>query len=484
MDKYDIVIGLEVHIQLNTNTKIFCNCSTKFGDEPNTNVCPVCTAMPGVLPVLNKKVVDYAIKVGLGLNCSINKLSVFSRKQYFYPDLPKNYQISQYDKPICENGYINLSNGKKIGITRAHIEEDAGKLIHLAGDESLVDYNRTGVPLIEIVSEPDITSPSESYDYLVRLKQLIKYLGVSDCNMEEGSLRCDANISIKPRGSRLFGTKTEIKNLNSFKAVEKSLEYEINRHIEVIEEGNKIIQETRLWDDKKGITVSMRSKEEANDYRYFPEPDLRNLVLDDEWIENIKKDMPLLPDERLKILMEDYDLSNYDANVLILEKSLVEYFEEIVGCILDLDENLDKKTVSKQVSNWLSVELLGKLNKDNKKIEDNKISAKDFAKLIFLLNNNTISGKIGKIVFEEMYNSCKSPDEIIKEKNLVQITDSKEIEKFVLEVLDNNPKSVSDYKAGKVKIIGFLVGQIMQKTKGKANPSLVNQLLKAKLDAK
>lgn len=483
MDKYDVVIGLEVHIQLNTNTKIFCNCSTKFGNKPNTNVCPVCTAMPGVLPVLNKKVVDYAIKVGLGLNCSINKLSVFSRKQYFYPDLPKNYQISQYDKPICENGYITLSSGKKIGITRAHIEEDAGKLIH-SGDESLVDYNRTGVPLIEIVSEPDISSPSESYDYLMKLKQIIKYLGVSDCNMEEGSLRCDANISIKPFGSEKFGTKTEIKNLNSFKAVEKSLEYEINRHIEVIEDGNKIIQETRLWDDKKGITASMRSKEEANDYRYFPEPDLRDLVLTDEWIDEIKNDMPLLPDERFQILLNDYDLSTYDAGVLISEKSLVEYFEEIVASVLNLDKNLDKKLISKQVSNWLTVELLGKLNKDNKKIEDNAISSKDIAKLIFLLNNNTISGKIGKVIFDEMYLTNKTPDEIIKEKNLVQITDSKEIEKVVIEVIDANPKSVLDYKSGKVKIIGFLVGQVMQKTKGKASPGIVNQILKEKLDAR
>lgn len=483
MDKYEVVIGLEVHIQLNTKTKIFCGCSTKFGNLPNTNVCPVCTAMPGVLPVLNKNVVESAIKIGLALNCSIAEKSVFSRKQYFYPDLPKNYQISQYDKPTTMNGYIMLPSGKKIGITRAHIEEDAGKLIHSNGDESLVDYNRTGIPLIEIVSEPDLKTPEESYEYLNTLKQTIKYLGVSDCNMEEGSLRCDANISIMPKGSKVFGTKAEIKNLNSFKAVQKSLQFEIERQIELVEDGGKVIQETRLWDDKKEITVSMRSKEEAHDYRYFPEPDLPILTITKDWVEKIKLEMPLLPNARKEFLMNEYGLSEYDSSVLTSEKELADYFENSVNFVLNEDKNIDKKNISKQISNWIMVELLGKLNKENKAISQSPVSFENFSKLLLLINKDTISGKIGKIVFEEMFmDAKKTPDDIIKEKNLIQITDTSEIEKIVKEILDENPKSVEEYKSGKVKIMGFLVGQIMQKTKGKANPGIVNKILKEKLD--
>ncbi len=482
MSKYEVVIGLEVHVQLNTKTKIFCACSTKFGEEPNTNVCPVCTGMPGVLPVLNKSVVDNAIKIGLGLNCKIAKTSVFSRKQYFYPDLPKNYQISQYDKPTTYDGFLELSNGKKIGITRAHIEEDAGKLIHANGDASLVDYNRTGIPLVEIVSEPDIKTPEEAYEYLVNLKKMLKYLDVSDCNMEEGSLRCDANISIMPAGSKVFGTKAEVKNLNSFKAVQKSLDYEIKRQTDLVESGERVVQETRLWDEKKEITVSMRSKEEAHDYRYFPEPDLKPLFISDEWVQNIRENMPLLPDERKQILMNEFGLSDYDADVLTFERELVDYFEKAVKFAENLGK-FDKKILAKQITNWVMVELLGRLNKENKDISESPISAENLAKLVTLILNETISGKIAKTVFDEMFVSDKTPDDIIKEKNLIQITDTSEIEKIISEVLTENPNSITEYKEGKTKIVGFLVGQVMQKSKGKANPAIVNKLLKEKLDA-
>jgi aspartyl-tRNA(Asn)/glutamyl-tRNA(Gln) amidotransferase subunit B len=477
---YEAVIGLEVHVQLNTNTKIFCGCSTQFGNDPNTNVCPVCTGMPGVLPVLNKKVVDNAIKIGLALNCKIAEKSVFARKQYFYPDLPKNYQISQYDKPTTIDGFLMLPSGKKIGITRAHIEEDAGKLIHGNFDESFVDYNRTGVPLVEIVSEPEMKTGEEAYEYLTTLKRTLKYLGVSDCNMEEGSLRCDANVSVMPVGSKVFGTKAEVKNLNSFKAVQKSIQHEIARQIELVSNGGRVIQESRLWDDKKEITVSMRSKEEAHDYRYFPEPDLPTLFISSDWISEIKNSMPLLPAERKQKMINDYALSEYDADVLTAEKELADYFENAVA--VAVQKISDKKDIYKQIVNWIMVELLGKLNKENKLITDSPISFENLAKLVVLIQDGTISGKIAKIIFEDMFIFPKTPDEIIKEKNLVQITDLSEIKNIVKEVLTANPNAVEQYKSGKVQIVGFLVGQVMQKSKGKANPAIANKILKEKLD--
>ena len=480
---YEAIIGLEVHVQLNTNTKIFCGCSTKFGNEPNTNVCPVCTGMPGVLPVLNKKVVDSAIKIGLALNCKIAEKSVFARKQYFYPDLPKNYQISQYDKPTTIDGFLMLPSGKKIGVTRAHIEEDAGKLIHGNFDESFVDYNRTGIPLVEIVSEPEMKTGEEAYEYLTTLKRTLKYLGVSDCNMEEGSLRCDANVSVMPVGSKVFGTKAEVKNLNSFKAVQKSIQYEIARQTELVESGGRVIQESRLWDDKKEITVSMRSKEEAHDYRYFPEPDLPTLFISSEWIDEMKKTMPLLPAERKQKMVEDYELSEYDADVLTAEKELADYFENAMNVAVKLsdkgkNENIaSNANLAKQIVNWVMVELLGKLNKENKSITESPISFENLAKLVVLIKDGTISGKIAKIIFEDMLVSLKTPDEIIKEKNLVQITDMSEIENIVKEVLAANPNAVGQYKSGKTQIVGFLVGQVMQKSKGKANPAIANKIL-------
>lgn len=477
---YEAVIGLEVHVQLNTNSKIFCSCSTKFGNDPNTNICPVCTGMPGVLPVLNIKVVESAIKIGLALNCKIASTSVFSRKQYFYPDLPKNYQISQYDMPTTMDGFLLLINGKRIGITRAHIEEDAGKLIHGDFDESLVDYNRTGVPLVEIVSEPDIKSSEEAYDYLMVLKRILKYLGVSDCNMDEGSLRCDANISIMPVGSKVFGTKAEVKNLNSFKAVQKSINYEIIRQKDLLKNGDRVIQETRLWDEKKEITVSMRSKEEAHDYRYFPEPDLSPLYISKEWISDISKTMPMLPKERKENLILNYDIPEYDAEVLTTDKELVDYFETAVS--FAHSQNIDKKDIAKQISNWVMVELLGRLNKENKFILESPISAENLSKLVILIFNNVISGKIAKQVFDEMFKFSKTPDEIIKEKNLIQITDVSEIEKSVKEALESNPNVVLEYKQGKQQVIGFLVGHVMKLTKGKANPEIVNKILKDKLN--
>ncbi|MCP4481365.1 MAG: Asp-tRNA(Asn)/Glu-tRNA(Gln) amidotransferase subunit GatB [bacterium] len=469
--KYEAVIGLEVHVQLNTNSKIFCGCSTQFGNSPNSNVCPVCTGMPGALPVLNEEVVNSAIKIGLGLGCKIAQESVFARKQYFYPDSPKNYQISQYDKPTTYDGSVVLKNGKKLGITRAHIEEDAGKLIHIQ-DGSLVDFNRTTMPLIEIVSEPDMRIPEEAYEYLMIVKQILRYLEVSDCNMEEGSLRCDANISIRPKTQEELGVKAEVKNLNSFKAVQKAIYYEIERQIDVVESGGKVIQETRLWDEKKEITLSMRSKEEAHDYRYFPEPDLPPLVISTEWINKIKASMPILPSRRKEKLMNDYGLSEYDADVLTNEKDFADYFETVAT-----------RRNAKILANWIMVELLAKLNKKNQNIQDSPVSAENLAKLIFLIQNNTISGKIAKIVFEEMFLQGKTADLIIKEKNLVQITDTKAIEAAIDDVLEVNKGAVAEYKAGKIKILGFMVGKVMQKTQGKANPGLVNKMLKEKLDA-
>jgi aspartyl-tRNA(Asn)/glutamyl-tRNA(Gln) amidotransferase subunit B len=483
VESFEAVIGLEVHCQLSTQSKIFCGCSTKFGIPPNTNICPVCTATPGVLPVLNKKVVDYAIKAGLTLNCKIAEYSVFARKQYFYPDLPKNYQISQYELPLAQNGYIDLANGKRIGVTRVHLEEDAGKLLHNIGsreiDGSLVDYNRTGVPLIEIVSEPDMRRADEAYEYLVNLKDILKYIEVSDCSMEEGSLRCDANISVRPIGQKEFGTKAEIKNMNSFKGVQKAITYEIERQIELIKSGGRVVQETRLWDSKKEISISMRSKEEAHDYRYFPEPDLLPLYVDEKWIKEIQETIPELSKERKQRFIIEYKLSEYDADVLTSEKELADYFELTLKNIDNKKSSLENN--AKMCTNWIMVELLGKLNVEHKTIKESLVSYEKLAKLIMLIQNEIISGKIAKIVFEDMFVSGKDPDVIIKEKDLVQITDTSAIESIIDQIILENPSVVEEFKAGKDKSIGFLVGQVMKKSQGKANPQIVNKILKEKL---
>lgn len=479
MGQYEVVIGLEVHVELKTKTKIFCGCPTEFGGEPNTHVCPICLGLPGVLPVLNKKVLEFATKAGLALNCKIAEFSKFDRKNYFYPDLPKAYQISQYDLPIAEQGYLDINvNGqtKRIGITRLHMEEDAGKLVHQgltisSSNSSLVDYNRTGVPLIEIVSEPDLRSAEEAKAYLEMLKAIMEYIDVSDVKMEQGSLRCDANVSIRPMGSKEFGTKTEVKNLNSFRSVQRAIEYEIARQIDIVEEGGKIIQETRTWDENKGITLSLRSKEEAHDYRYFPDPDLTPLVISREWVEELKAGLPELPAFKKERLIKEHGLPEYDAGVITSSRALAEFYDKTVSLHPDY----------KAVSNWIMVELLKLLNAENLEITDSKITPQGLAKMLKMIEKGAISGKIAKQVFEEMFNTGKDPEVIVKEKGLVQISDEGQISTIVDQVIANNPKSVQDFKAGKEKAIGFLVGQVMKETRGQANPGVVNKLLKEKL---
>lgn len=470
--EYETIIGLEVHVELLTKSKVFCGCSTEFGQDPNTHCCPVCLGMPGVLPVANKKAVEYAIKAGLALNCEIANFSKFDRKNYFYPDLPKAYQISQYDLPLARNGYIEIEvNGttRRIGITRVHLEEDAGKLIHEEGKGySLVDLNRTGVPLIEIVSEPDMRSPEEAWLYLNKLKTILQYIEVSDCKMEEGSLRCDTNISIRPRGSDKFGTKIELKNLSSFRAVRRSLEYEEKRQREVLEDGGELIQETRRWDEDKGITLSMRSKEEAHDYRYFPEPDLVPMVIDKDWIRKIRESLPELPDDRKERYIKDFGLPAYDAEVITSSKALSDFYEDCITYYHD----------PKTVSNWVMVEMMGLLNEKGIEIEQVKFKPQQLAAMLSMIDKGTISGKIAKEVFRDMFETGKDPEAIVKEKGLVQISDQSELEKIAQKVIEQNPKSVEDYKKGKQKAMGFLVGQMMKETKGKANPQMVNSILK------
>lgn len=478
MTQFETVIGIEVHVELKTNTKIFCNSTTEFGGDPNHHTCPVCLGLPGTLPVLNKKVVEYAVRAGLALNCTIANFSKFDRKNYYYPDLPKNYQISQYDLPIAEHGYLDVEvdgQTKRIGITRLHMEEDAGKLVHqgniVTTPYSLVDYNRTGVPLIEIVSEPDMRSPEEARAYVEKLKAVVQYTGVSDCRMEEGSLRCDVNISVRPVGQKEFGTKVEIKNMNSFRALQRAVAFEVERQIGELESGGKIIQETRTWDEAKGITVSMRSKEEAHDYRYFPDPDLVPLVLDNQWIDFIRESLPELPDQRLARYIEEYGLPQYDAAILTLTKEMSDYFEEVI-------QHYDKP---KAVSNWMMGEMARLLNVKGLDIGDCKIKPTQFAEMLQLIDKGTISGKIAKTVFEEMFESGKDPETVVKEKGLVQISDEGAIATVVEQVIAANPKSVEDFQAGKTQAIGFLVGQVMKATKGKANPEVVNKLLREKL---
>lgn len=479
--KYEAVIGLEVHTELQTTTKIFCSCRTSFGADPNTNVCPVCLGLPGVLPVLNKKVLEYAVRAGLALNCEISRFSKFDRKNYYYPDLPKNFQTSQFDLPICEHGYLDVEvDGEKrrIRITRAHMEEDAGKLVHHGtsitdSDYSLVDYNRTGTPLLEIVSEPDMRSAKEAVAYMEKMRAILQYVGISDCRMEEGSLRCDANVSVRPVGQKELGTKTEIKNINSFKGVERAIEYEAMRQAELLEDGGKVVQETRTWDEKEGVTKSMRTKEEANDYRYFPEPDLVPFTVSDEYIENIRKSLPELPDARKERYMKEFGLSSEDAVFMTNDKATADYFEAAVAAGAD----------PKAAVNWLMGEFASQLSNDGIEIDKAPVSAENLAALLKLISKGTISGKIAKKVFATMWKEGGNPDDIVKAQGLVQISDTAELSKLVDEVVGNNPKAVEDYKAGKKKAVGALVGQIMKATKGKANPRVINELLNKKLQS-
>ncbi|WP_019421723.1 Asp-tRNA(Asn)/Glu-tRNA(Gln) amidotransferase subunit GatB [Paenibacillus sp. OSY-SE] len=469
--KYETVIGLEVHVELHTNSKIFCGCSTEFGAPPNTHTCPICLGHPGVLPVLNRQAVEYAMKAAMALNCEIASVSKFDRKNYFYPDSPKAYQISQYDKPIGENGWIDIEvNGetKRIGINRLHLEEDAGKLTHVDGGyASLVDFNRVGTPLVEIVSEPELCSPEEAKAYLEKMKAIMQYCDVSDVKMEEGSLRCDANISLRPHGQKELGTKAELKNMNSFRGVQRGLEYEEERQADILDDGGLVVQETRRWDEAQGRTLSMRSKEEAHDYRYFPDPDLVTLHIDDEWKERVRASIPELPDALQARYTAEYGLSAYDAEGITSSKKLADLFEESLQYTKD----------AKAVANWIMGELLGYVNGNGIEIDAVKLNGQGLGEMIGLIEKGTISSKIAKTVFKEMLESGKSPQVIVEEKGLVQISDEGAIKAIVEQIITKNPQSVEDYRAGKEKAIGFLVGQVMKETKGKANPGLVNQLL-------
>ena len=471
MKEYEVVIGLEVHAELSTNTKIYCNCSTAFGADPNTHCCPICTGMPGTLPVLNEKVVEYAVKAGLATNCEISRFSKQDRKNYFYPDLPKAYQVSQYHLPLCIGGHLDINvngNKKTIGITRIHIEEDAGKLIHDAytGD-TLVDMNRCAVPLIEIVSEPDIRSADEAVAYMQTLKSILEYLEVCDCKMQEGSLRCDVNLSVRPVGQKEFGTRTETKNLNSFKAIHNSIEFEIQRQIEVLENGGKIYQETRRFDDAKGVGYAMRSKEDAQDYRYFPEPDLAPIVLSEEYINNIKENLPEMPHIKKERYIKEFDLPEYDAEILTSSKKTASFFEKANAICNN----------PKAVSNWIMGDFARMLNEKEIEIDESKVTEENLASLIMLIDKGTISSKIAKQIFEEMFETGEDAKTIVEKRGLVQISDEGAIKEICQRVVDANPQSIIDYKAGKDRAIGFLVGQIMKETKGKANPQIVNKLL-------
>ena len=473
---WEPVIGLEVHVQLATKSKIFCGASTLFGSAPNTQACNIDIGMPGVLPVLNEEVLKMAVKFGLSINASINSPTLFARKNYFYPDLPKGYQISQLDNPIVEGGFleITLKEGKKkIGITRAHLEEDAGKSFHEDFESlSAIDLNRAGTPLLEIVSEPDLNTAEEAVAYLKKIHSIIKYLGISDGNMAEGSMRCDANVSVKKKGSRELGTRTETKNINSFKFVERAIDHEINRQVNILEEGEKVVQETRLYDSQLGKTRSMRSKEFANDYRYFPEPDLLPVLINDDFINSIKVQMPELAEIKIKRFVKDYQLTEYDANVLTSDLNLADYFEEVVL----------KSKDPKLAANWVMGELSAFLNKENLTIQETKVDSEMLGNLLNKIEDSTISGKIAKEVFEEMWSTGKSPEKIIESKGLKQVTDSVEISKVINKVLNQNPTQVEQYKSGRDKLFSFFVGQVMKISKGKANPKQVNQILKEKLE--
>ncbi len=477
---WEMVVGLEVHAQLRTRTKIFCGCSTAFGAEPNSQVCPVCTGMPGALPVLNRKVVDYALKVALATNCRVAPVSRFARKNYFYPDLPKGYQISQYELPILEHGWIDVADDggtpKRIGITRIHLEEDAGKLLHPetpGADHSLVDLNRACVPLVEIVSEPDIRSPGEASRYVRKLREILVYLGVCDGNMNEGSLRVDANISVRPRGEAAFGTRAEIKNLNSFKFLEQALLYEYDRQVDLLETGGEVVQETRLFDSHRGVTVGMRSKEEAHDYRYFPDPDLLPVVIEPDWIEAVRDTLPELPDARRARFRDAYGLSAQDADLLCSSRDLADYFERVAAVHGD----------AKTAANWVMGSVLRRLNRDDAPpIADAPVPPDRLADLLALVRGGTISNNIAKDVFDEMWDTGKPPGVVVAEKGLEQITDTAALEARVDEILAAHPAEVAAYRGGKKKLMGFFVGQVMRATRGKANPKLVNELLRDRLD--
>ncbi|MFH1778244.1 MAG: Asp-tRNA(Asn)/Glu-tRNA(Gln) amidotransferase subunit GatB [Candidatus Omnitrophota bacterium] len=471
--KYETVIGLEVHVHLNTNSKIFCSCSTEFGQAPNTQTCPICLGLPGVLPVLNMKAMEFAVKTALALKCNVAAFTKFDRKHYFYPDLPKNFQISQYDQPLAEKGIVEIDLAgiiKPIRIKRVHLEEDAGKLLH-AERESYVDLNRTGIPLLEIVTEPDISSPEEAYLYLDELKAIIKYLEVSDCDMEKGSLRCDANISIREAGSKSLGTKVELKNMNSFKGVRDALQFEVQRQSEVLTKDKQVIQETRLWDEERQKTYSMRSKEEAHDYRYFPEPDLMPYTFDKDFIESIKKTVPELPRERKKRFINDFALGAYDAGILTADKDLADYFEECLG-ILNLP---------KTIANWLIGDVMGQINLRRSSISKLGLSVKNLTGMIRLIEKEAISQKTAKEILPLIIDTGKSAEGIIKEKGLKQISDEVELAKIIDETIMHNQKTVDDFLNGNEKAVMFLVGEVMKKTKGRANPKIVNALLKERL---
>lgn len=475
---YEAVIGLEIHAQLSTKTKIFCGCSTKFGAEPNSQVCPVCLGMPGVLPVLNKKVAEYAIKMGLATNSQITRRNTFARKNYFYPDLPKGYQISQFEAPICEHGYVEIIVGdehRRIGITRIHMEEDAGKSVHdesyVNKNETLVDLNRCGVPLIEIVSEPDIRSPQEAAAYLSKIRQLVRYLEICDGNMEEGSLRCDANISMRPVGQKELGTKTELKNMNSIRHVERALEYEIKRQTHILQDGGRIEQETLLWDPAKSVAKSMRGKEDSHDYRYFPDPDLVDLLIEQTWLDEIHRSLPELPDQKANRFVEQYSIPEYDAEVLTASRDVAEYFESTV------------KNVSngKLVSNWVMGEVLRTVNQNKIEISELAVSPDRLADLLKAIDSNEISGTAAKTVFEKMLESDESVDRIIDSEGLKQISDSSKLESIIEQVISENQSQVERYKNGETKLVGFFVGAVMKASQGKADPKLANELIQKKL---
>lgn len=476
--QYEVVIGLEVHVQLTTKTKIFCGCSTRFGSAPNSQTCPVCLGMPGALPVLNRQVVEYAIRTGLATNCTIAPRSIFARKNYFYPDLPKGYQISQFELPICEHGHLDIeteAGSKRVGITRIHMEEDAGKLLHgdspEAKNSSLVDLNRACTPLLEIVSEPDMRSADEAIAYLKKLHQIVMYLGVCDGNLEEGSFRCDANVSIRPWGQKEFGTRAELKNINSFRFIKQAIEYEVERQADLLDEGGRVVQETRLFDSATGMTRSMRGKEEAHDYRYFPDPDLVPLVVSPEWIEAVRRELPELPEAKIQRFVGDFDLNRTEAEVLAADRAMADYYDATVA----------KHGNGKLCANWVMGEVQRRLNEDGIAIGDSPVTPEGLAALLARLDDSTISGKIAKTVFEEMWRTGKAADAIIEEKGLKQVTDTGAIEQIVDEVLAANADQVEEYRGGKEKVLGFLVGQVMKASRGKANPALVNELLLKKL---
>lgn len=482
--KEEVVIGLEVHIQLMTNAKMFCHCSTDYiGKEPNTNTCPVCLGLPGCLPVLNKKVLEFALKTALALNCKINLINIFHRKNYFYPDLPKAYQISQYDIPLGVNGDMEISlpenqEKRKIGITRVHLEEDAGKLVHegdiTSSSYSLVDYNRCGIPLAEIVTEPDFSSPEEAQIFLMKLRSIVQHLGVCDGNMEEGSMRCDANVSIRDAKTEALGVKTEVKNMNSFKAVKKALQFEVDRQKKLLSEGEKVVQETRHWDESKNITVSMRSKEEAHDYRYFPEPDLLPLQVDLKMIEETRKNLPELPEVRKERFITDYQIPEYDAEILTSSKALGDYYEKATSLYSN----------SKILSNWIMGELMRYLNENKVEVEDSPISPDNLVEMLKLIDQGVISSKMAKEVFEKMFKTAKSAAQIVKESGITQITDENELIELIDRVIKENPQSAIDFKQGKEQALNYLVGQVMRYTKGRAKPDFVFKALKQRIKRK